>query len=111
MAEVNKETTITTKVSHWTKYLVKKALGNAPKPDGTIPNQGEFMEASVNLRATRILRNAKEYDIIKKNYEDFYGPIEEIVDGSEKATVEDKNGEAKEVEAAIDPHFEETKES
>ena len=110
MAESNKRTTITTSVSHWTKFLIRKALDYAPNADGKAPTQGEFMEASVAFRATEILQNIGEYDIIKANYENLYGPIEEIVDRYEKATVEDDNGEAKEVEAAIDPHFEETKE-
>lgn len=101
-----KETTITTKVSHWTKYVVKKALGNAPNMDGSTPTQGEFMEKSVALRAIRILKNAGEFDMIKKNYEDLYGPVEEITDKAEVMEVE--NGE--EVEAAEDPYFDKTQE-
>lgn len=109
MVGVNRETTITTKVSHWTKFIMNKAKGYAPNADGSTPNQGQFMEMAVALKATVILKSAGEYDLIKKNYEDLYGPVEEIIDRADMIMVEVENGE--EVEAANDPYFEKTQES
>lgn len=106
MAGVTKETTITTTVSHWTKFLVDRAKPYDPNADGTKSTQGRFMEKSVYLRATAILKKAGEYDMIKKNYEDLYGPVEEIADGAMATEVEDDKG----IEAEEDPFFEEIEE-
>ena len=106
MVVVGKETTITTKLSHWAKFLLTRAKVYAPKLDGGTPTQGEYMEECVALRSIRILRNVKEYELIKKNYEGLYGPVDEITERVE--ITEAENGE--EIEPADDPYFEETQE-